>query len=131
MSNNLDIYRNAFLGFDEFFNDFAPLERPYPPYNVKKGKNENDYIIEMAIAGFTKKDIKVEVKNNILSIEGKRDEALNEYVHKGISTRDFKRVFSLSKYMEVTLADMSDGILQIFIRKNIPDSEKPKRIEIQ
>ena len=85
----------------------------------------------MAIAGFTKKDIKVEVKNNILSIEGKRDEALNEYVHKGISTRDFKRVFSLSKYMEVTLADMSDGILQIFIRKNIPDSEKPKRIEIQ
>ena len=131
MTNNLDIFRNAFLGFDEFFNDFAPLERPYPPYNVKKGKNENDYIIEMAIAGFTKKDIKVEVKNNILSIEGKRDEALNEYVHKGISTRDFKRVFSLSKYMEVTLADMSDGILQIFIRKNTPDSEKPKRIEIQ
>ena len=131
MTNNLDIFRNAFLGFYELFNDFAPLERPYPPYNVKKGKNENDYIIEMAIAGFTKKDIKVEVKNNILSIEGKRDEALNEYVHKGISTRDFKRVFSLSKYMEVTLADMSDGILQIFIRKNIPDSEKPKRIEIQ
>ena len=131
MTNNLDKFRNAFLGFDEFFNDFAPLERPYPPYNVKKGKNESDYIIEMAIAGFTKKDIKVEVKNNILSIEGKRDEALNEYLHKGISTRNFKRVFSLSKYMEVTSADMKDGVLQIEIQRNIPESERPKRIDIK
>ena len=131
MTNNLDIFRNAFLGFDDFFNHFAAIERPYPPFNVKKGKVENNHTIEMALAGFKKEDIKIEVKDNVLSIEGEQDEALSDYVHKGISTRNFKRVFSLSKYMEVTSADMKDGVLQIEIQRNIPESEKPKRINIK
>ena len=130
MTSNLDIFRTAFLGFDDFFNHYAAIERPYPPYNVKKGRNEGEYIIEMALAGFKKGDINVFVKDNVLSIEGKQDEALSEYVHKGISTRNFKRVFSLSKYMEVRSADMDEGVLYIKVCREIPESEKPKQIKI-
>ncbi len=103
----------------------------YPPYDIVKS-GEDLYCIEMALAGFTKDEIKVEVKDNNLTIEGdiggRHDDS--DYVHKGIARRAFQRKFILNDTIEVERAELTDGVLRICLKENIPEEQRPKQITI-
>jgi molecular chaperone IbpA len=102
----------------------------FPPYNIRK-LEDGKYQVELALAGFTKKDIQVELKDGILSISAKREEKdSNNLVHQGIASRSVLRKFSLSEYMEIGDADFKDGMLKIKCFENIPEEKKPKIIKI-
>ena len=102
----------------------------YPPYNLVQ-VGEDGYIIELALAGFKREDIKVEQEKNVLTIKGSsEDENEIKYIHKGIGARSFVRTFSLSEFMEVSAVAMEDGVLKVFIVRNVPEEAKPKTFEI-
>jgi len=128
--NELDIIRNHFLGFhNDFFDSFRIVDN-YPPYNIKEEDDKG--VIEFAIAGFSDKDLKVEVKENTLSIRGcKEDKDPEEFFHKGISNRNFTKSFQLHKQIIVDDAKLKDGILSVKFHREIPESEKPRQIIIQ
>jgi molecular chaperone IbpA len=132
------------VGFDDVFDQFesffdSDLRIPtinYPPYNiVKTGKNAYD--IEVALAGFNKKDIDVSVEDGVLTIESKasdKDETKDEdgdTIYKGISKRYFKRQFTLSNDVEIKGAELKDGLLKVSMEKIVPESKKLKTIEIK
>ena len=121
------------VGFDDIFNTLHRASIPqsnYPPYNIiKKGET---YYIEMAMAGFKQSDINIQVEDNSLTISATyadREDDI-EFVHKGISEREFYKSFALAEYVEVKKAKMVDGILLIELQKNIPEENKPKIIKI-
>jgi molecular chaperone IbpA len=122
----------AILG-REFDKVFATTNTAsYPPYNIIRLPHD-DFILEFALAGFSKNDVQLEMDNRNLTISAQVVPSHWEgstYLHKGIATRKFSRKFSLPEYYEVTSAGMSDGILTITIVKNIPEEKKPKAIEI-
>ena len=130
-------YDDVFDTFESFFD--SDLRIPtinYPPYNiVKTGKNAYD--IEVALAGFNKKDIDVSVEDGVLTIESKtsdKDESKDEddnTIYKGISKRYFKRSFTIADDVEVKGAELKDGLLRISMEKIIPESKKLKSIEIK
>ena len=102
----------------------------YPPYNLAQ-VGEDSYMIELALAGFKREDISVEQEKNVLTIKGSSEsEDETTYIHKGIGARSFARTFSLSEFMEVAAVAMSDGILKVFIVRNVPEEAKPKTFEI-
>ena len=126
------------VGFDDMFDHFESMfDIPtvnYPPYNlVKTGDNKFD--IEVALAGFNKKDINVTSENNMLTIESKQDEKSKdkdgEVIHKGISKRYFKRSFTIADDVEVKGAELKDGLLRVSMEKIIPESKKLKTITIK
>ena len=127
----------ALIGFDRIFQDMenrftSQLNNNYPPYNVLK-TDENTYEIQIAVSGFTKEEVGVEVDQDQLIIRGERkraDDASWEYLHRGLATRDFTRSFTLAEYMEVGSASINNGILSIRITKIIPESLKPRKIAI-
>ena len=130
--NELDIIRNHFLGFhNDFFDSFRRVST-YPPYNIKEQKDDQG-VIEFAVAGFTEKDLKVEVKENALSIYGCKGDAsdADDFWHKGISDRNFTKKFQLHKHIVVDNAELKDGLLKISYHRDIPEAEKPKQIEIK
>jgi molecular chaperone IbpA len=103
----------------------------YPPYDLLK-LDEDTYRISIAVAGFSKDDIDVSVDNGTLIIKGEIVEVTDaEVVHKGIAGRKFTRSFALGEYMEVTGADMKDGMLHINVDRIIPEDKKPKTIKIK
>ena len=103
----------------------------YPPYNIVK-QDEDTYTVEMAVAGFTKKEIAIQLKDNVLTISGSKSEKrTDEFVHRGIGMRDFTSEFVLADYVEVAKASFMDGILFIELERRIPEEHKPKVIEIQ
>lgn len=103
----------------------------YPPYNIVK-QDEDTYTVEMAVAGFTKKEINIQLKDNVLTISGSKSEKrTDEFVHRGIGMRDFTSEFVLADYVEVAKASFLDGILFIDLERRIPEEHKPKVIEIQ
>ena len=103
----------------------------YPPYNIVK-QDEDTYTVEMAVAGFTKKEIAIQLKDNVLTISGSKSEKrTDEFVHRGIGMRDFTSEFVLADYVEVAKASFMDGILFIDLERRIPEEHKPKVIEIQ
>jgi len=106
----------------------------FPPYNITKTDDYN-YSIEMALAGYSKKDLEIELKEGILSISSKEnEEKLDEettLIHKGISHRHFKRSFTLSDEMKVKDAKMKDGMLVISLERIVPDHKKPQMIEVK
>ena len=103
----------------------------YPPYDLLK-LDEDTYRISLAIAGFSREDIEVSVDNGTLIIKGEIAEVTDaEVVHKGIAGRKFVRSFALGEYMEVTGAEMKDGMLHINVDRIVPEDKKPKTIEIQ
>jgi len=123
------------VGFDEIFNTLHRASIPqsnYPPYDILK--EDDKYIIRIAIAGFKKSDVDIEIDDNTLTVSVCREDNTGkqraEFLHKGISTKEFYKSFALAEYVEVKKATMSDGILKIILEKNIPDSEKPKKIKI-
>jgi len=127
--------RNAFLGFDHLFDELERVTNhakdSYPPHNVVK-YDDMKYDIELAIAGFSKDDISIELKEHVLSIKGDREirRDQDKYVHKGISGRKFYKSFRLSEYAEVTGADLTDGILTVNIEVVLPEEKRPQQISI-
>ena len=132
-----DPFRNLTVGFDNVFNQLSSLNHfeipKYPPYNIKK-IDDNKYQLEIALAGFSREDIAVEVKDNTLTISGKASddkEKDNSFVYKGIAQRAFKRHWTLIDYLKVVDAKFNDGILIVDMELNLPEEEKPKKIEIK
>ena len=118
--------------FDRFFDMDLTRDSGYPPYNIRK-INEAQYVIEIALAGFSKKDIEVEVTEGNLAIRSKEEKETDEddsFVHKGIAKRSFLRSFTLSDDIIVKGADLKDGMLIINLEKVIPDEKKPRLIQI-
>ena len=102
----------------------------YPPYNIVKHDAEN-FAIELAVAGFTKKDISISKEKEILAIEGKQEDGEElEYVHKGLASRSFKRTFTLADDIVVQGADMKNGILSVSLERIVPEEDKPQEIKI-
>ena len=118
--------------FDRFFDMDLTRDSGYPPYNIRK-INEAQYVIEIALAGFSKEDIEVEVTEGNLAIRSKEEKETDEdesFVHKGIAKRSFLRSFTLSDDIIVKGADLKDGMLIINLEKVIPDEKKPRLIQI-
>ena len=130
----LDLFKDPFfIGWDRQFRDLEKVmhnSTNYPPYNLVQ-VGEDGYIIELALAGFKREDIKVEQEKNVLTIKGSsEDENETKYIHKGIGARSFSRTFSLSEFMEVSAVAMENGVLKVFIVRNVPEEAKPKTFEI-
>lgn len=129
-----DFLNDPFLiGFDrtiQRMRDTTPSQTSYPPYNIVK-VDDNEYELQLAIAGFTYDDLDIQIKEGLLTIEGKQ-EATDEkqYIHHGISGRSFTRVFTLADTVVVNGADLLDGILTVKLENVIPEAKKPRKIEI-
>jgi len=123
--------RNMFLGFEDAFKmlDHYSSKSEYPPYNIER-VSDDKYTLELAVAGFKKEDIDISIEKNTLKIEGESAKKDADYIHKGLASRKFTRAFHLNKYMEVDTAKMEDGILKVYLVRNVPDEEKPKHIKI-
>ena len=126
----LDLIRNHFLGFhNDFFEGFRRVTT-YPPYNIKEEDDKG--VIIFAVAGFAEKDLKVEVKENTLSIHGCKEKKDSEsFWHKGISDRSFTKNFQLHKHIVVDNAELEIGLLKVSYHRDIPEAEKPKEIKIK
>lgn len=121
------------IGFDPLFETLKTISSDvkatsYPPYNIYKSKD--NYVLEIAVAGFSKEDIKISVKELTLTVEGSALPSVDNYVHKGIASRDFKQDFALAEYVVVDSAEMKDGMLRIVLSQELPEEKKPKVIEI-
>ena len=124
-----------FIGFNrnltQLNNVYKTNNQSYPPYDLLK-LDEDTYRLSLAIAGFTKEDIDVSIDNRSLVIKGELVEVTDaEVVHKGIAARKFTRTFALGEYMEVTGAELKDGMLTINIDRIVPEERKPKSIKIK
>ena len=128
--NELDIIRNHFLGFhDNFFDSFRRVST-YPPYNIKEKDDKG--VIEFAVAGFTEKDLKVEIKDRTLYVYGCKEEKTSEdFYHRGISDRTFQKKFKLHEQIVINGAELKDGLLKVAYHRDIPESDKPKQIKIK
>jgi len=104
----------------------------YPPYNIEKSGDDR-YRITVAVAGFRNDDLDIELKNNTLTVSGKKGHAKDagDFLHKGIATRDFVHKFDLADYVLVTGANLNDGLLTIDLKREIPEEKKPRQIEIK
>ena len=127
----------ALIGFDQLFNNverrFAnQVQNNYPPYNVLK-HDDNHFEIEIAVAGFEKEDIKIEVDQDQLIIKGQRlkDDDSDKYLHRGLAARDFERSWTLAEYMEVGDAELTNGILSVKLTRIVPEALKPRLIAIK
>lgn len=125
--------RSAFVGFDHLLEELDRVAKQandhYPPHNIVK-TGEGEYVIELAVAGFTKEEISVEVKDRTLLVSGEHNSKGREYIHRGISTKKFKRTFRLSEYVYVHGANLVDGILAINLKYVVPEEMRPRKILI-
>ena len=133
----LDLFKDPFfIGFNRELDRLNAVHnlatrQAYPPYDILK-LDEDTYKLSLAVAGFSKDDINVSVDNGTLIVKGELAEVSDaEIVHKGIAGRKFTRTFALGEYMEVTGAEMKDGMLHIDIDRIIPEDKKPKEIAIK
>ena len=130
------LYRST-VGFDrlgQLLDELNSFEAPtYPPYNIER-LEENEYRITMAVAGFAPDELNLEMKDNTLTVSGRKSEKANggqaQFLHQGIAARSFERRFQLADYVEVDGADMENGLLHIKLRREIPESMKPRTIQI-
>lgn len=128
----------SLIGFDHLFNDIERIansaKTSYPPYNIIK-YDDNTFEIEIAAAGFDRADINIEVKHNVLTIQGKHPNSTNSssdktYLHQGIASRDFNRTFTLADHMVVNEASMTNGIVRVKIKRVVPESHQVRTIPI-
>jgi molecular chaperone IbpA len=127
------LYRTT-IGFDRLAQmiDTINVDVPtgYPPYNIEK-LSDNNYAISMAVSGFDEGNLNIDVKENILTVVGDASKDDNrEYLYKGISSRNFERRFRLADYVEVESANLSNGLLNIILKRELPEAMKPRKIQI-
>ena len=146
MKNNLSIFNNLrpiTVGFDDMFDHFEHMMDDsffgrsvgnFPPYNIVK-TGENTYDVELALAGFNKKDIEVEYKENLLTVKSKKQEEAKDedgnIIHRGISKRMFSKSFTIANDVEVKGAELKDGLLKVSMERIIPEHKKAKLIDIK
>ena len=146
MKNNLSIFNNLrpiTVGFDDMFDHFEHMMDDsffrgtmsnFPPYNIVK-TGDNTYDVELALAGFNKKDIEVEYKENYLTVKSKKQEEQTDedgnVIHRGISKRMFSKSFTIANDVEVKGAELKDGLLKISLERIIPEHKKAKTIDIK
>ncbi|CDZ42284.1 16 kDa heat shock protein A [Neorhizobium galegae bv. officinalis] len=137
MRNDLDfapLYRSS-VGFDRVFNLLNNAQRlqaidTWPPYDIVK-TNDDDYRIEMAVAGFGDSDLDITQERNVLIVKGQKAEAKDgEYLHRGIAGRSFERRFELADHVKVEDASLVNGLLRIELKREIPEAMKPRKIAI-
>jgi molecular chaperone IbpA len=128
------------VGFDRLFDEVENLAKrthkiTYPPYNIRRAGNQ--YVIDMAVAGFKKEDITVELQKQTLVVKGLIGNPLEEeanntvYLHKGIANRDFQHQFKIASNVEVKDAELKDGMLSILLEEYVPQEDKPLKIELK
>ena len=146
MNKNLSIFNNLrplTVGFDNVFDQleymmedrfFEKSASNFPPYNIVK-TGENTYDVELALAGFNKKDIEVEYKENNLTVKSKKQEEETDpdgnMIHRGISKRMFSKTFTIANEVEVKGAELKDGLLKVSLERIIPEHKKAKFIDIK
>ena len=132
---NLPKQFNTTIGFEPILKRLSEISESfpkiptYPPYNIKK-VDENKYVIEIAVAGFGKQDIEVELQDGTLTVRGNVSSEEADYIYKGIAERAFTRQFTLADTVEVKNADLINGMLKIWLERFIPEEKKPKTIPI-
>jgi molecular chaperone IbpA len=131
-------FRRSTVGFDRLFDmlENSTLGQPqenYPPFDLIK-EGENEYRIELAVAGFKSEELDITAQQNVLVVSGRKkdesDEKGSDYIYRGIATRSFERRFALADHIQVRGADMRDGLLSIELVREIPEAMKPKKIDI-
>ena len=130
------LYRST-VGFDRLFGMLDAVTQPdsapsYPPYNIER-TGEDAYRISMAVAGFADSDISIEAHRNVLTVKGEKSEengSEGEYLYRGIAARAFERRFQLADFVEVSGAELKNGLLHIDLKRNIPEEMKPRKIAI-
>jgi len=133
---DLPNFHRATIGFDRLFNEMESrfansASNGYPPYNIAQ-INEDEYMISLAVAGFGMDNLEITKDGNILKVEGtspKGDETVN-YLHKGIGGRNFRREFTLADHVEVQNAGLELGMLNIHLKREVPEELQPKKIKI-
>jgi molecular chaperone IbpA len=123
--------RSSFVGFDHLLNELDYVAKHssdnYPPHNILK-TGDHDYLIELAVAGFSKDELNIEVKDRTLTVTGEHVSKGREYIHRGISTKKFKRTFRLSEHVKVNGADLVDGVLSVELKYEVPRKSKRSRL---
>lgn len=127
----------ALVGFDRIFDNFESrfanqINQNYPPYNIEK-VGENLYDIVIAVAGFDKSEVTVEVDQDQLIVRGEKSikqEPAPEYLHRSLAFRDFERRFTLAEHMEVVKAETKNGLLSIQLERRVPEALLPRKIEV-
>jgi len=131
-------FRRSTVGFDRLFDmlensSFGATQENYPPFDLIK-EGENQYRIELAVAGFKPDELDITAQQNVLIVSGRKNEESGEkgsdYIYRGIATRSFERRFALADHIQVRGADIKDGLLAIELVREIPEAMKPKKINI-
>ena len=134
---DLPSLHRATIGFDRLFDEMerkfanSPNSNGYPPYNIAQ-LSDDEYVITLAVAGFGMDNLEITKDKNILTIEGtapKGDEEVN-YLHKGIAGRNFRREFTLADHVEVEGATLDNGMLNVYLKREVPEELQPKKIAI-
>jgi molecular chaperone IbpA len=131
-------FRRSTVGFDRLFDmlensSLGQSQENYPPFDLIK-KGENDYSIQLAVAGFRPDEIDITAQQNVLLVSGRKSEEGDEkdgnFIYRGIANRSFERRFALADHIQVKGADLKDGLLSIELVREIPEAMKPRRIDI-
>lgn len=122
------------IGFDPLFETLKEISKEvksstYPPYNLYK--DGDSYTLELAVAGFTRDDLELSVKDNILTVSGEKTSAAEEAIYRGIAARDFEQDFVLQEHVQIKGAELKDGMLRIVLEQELPEDKKPKVIQIK
>jgi|MDTC01.2.fsa_nt_gb molecular chaperone IbpA len=125
--------RGSFIGFDHLFTELEHVAKHandhYPPHNIIKVDDET-FLIELAVAGFSKKELDIQFKDRTLVVTGEHVSKGRDFIHRGISTKKFKRTFRLSEHVEIHGADLVDGVLAIDLKFVLPEEMRPRKIKI-
>ena len=134
-----DPFFRTTIGFDKMFNTLEQLNglsnvsESYPPYNLIR-TGDDRFVIEVALAGFSREELNVEIKENVLHINGEKelveDDGKKDYIHKGIGARKFHKTFTLAEYVEVVEGAYVDGVLTIVCERQLPEEKKPRKLNL-
>ena len=135
---DLTPFRRSTIGFDRLFDmlensSFGQSQENYPPFDLIK-EGDNEYRIQLAVAGFKPDEIEITAQQNVLVVSGRKtdesEEKGNDFIYRGIANRSFERRFALADHIQVKGADLKDGLLSIELVREIPEAMKPRRIDI-
>jgi molecular chaperone IbpA len=129
----LDLVNHALIGFDRIFNQLDNVRastKTYPPHNVVK-IDEDNWLVELAAAGFNRDELTVELHENTLTIRGqKAEQAGRQYLYRGLAMRNFEKSLYIQDHIKIKHAEYKDGMLNIYLEQRVPENKKPKQITI-